>query len=445
MTRDEIMKIARQEDLEMVRFLYIDNDGVIRGYCSSRECLEGDLDSGLAFAEVMPVFSALDNIAPGSAYGCTGELRGVPDLDTFRVLPYAEKQGQVICDFKARDHAESPQCARTVLKKVLASAPYTVKASFENEYYYAVKTANGSYRPFDRSLCFATPGMQTTEQVVLETARALRAQGIKVEKYYPEYGPGQQELVVGYSEGIRAADNQVIFRETVRNVAARHGIIATFMPRPFPGAAGSGGHMHVSLWEGERNLFYAPGDRFMLSDLAYHFIGGVLEHIRPLCAFTASTVTSYKRLVPHNWASAYSCYGYDNREAAVRISSGQKGREERTTNLEFKPVDGACNPYLALAALLAAGFDGINRRLDPGEAVMVDPDGLSPEEKEARGVKRLPRTLAEAAAALAGDDFFPRVFGEALVQEYVALKNFQWEEYHNQITDWEISRYMETY
>jgi glutamine synthetase len=444
-TKEEILKTAENESLELIRFLYVDNDGLIRGYCVDRECLASDLDSGVAISEAMPSFSALDTTVPGSAFNSCGEFRAVPDLATFRVLPYAEKQGMVICNFRTIEDGETEVCARTALKRLLSSVNYEVKASFENEYYYLRKTPEGNYLPWDNSRCFATQGMQAVEQVVLETVHALRAQGMRVEKYYPEYGPGQQELAIRYAEGLAAADNQVFFRETVRAVAAKHNIIASFMPKPFQGLAGSGSHFHLSLWDRDHNLFYDENGKYSLSQLALNFIGGILEHIRPLCAFTASIVTSYKRLLPNKWASAYACYGPDNREAAVRIVSGQKTREAITTHLEYKPIDGACNPYLAMAALLAAGLDGIARKIDPKEAVLVNPNNLAPDEKEARGIRRLPRTLAEAVTALEGDEFFVKVFGKTMVQEYIALKKYQWEEYHNQVTSWEIDRYMEIY
>lgn len=443
--KDDITKIVDRGELEFLRFLYVDNDGLIRGYSSYKDSIPGDLDSGVAFAEVMPVFSALDNIAPGSAIGCTGELRAVPDISTFRMLPYAKGQGQIICDFKTRNHEESELCARTALKKILEKCPYKVFSSFENEYYYALRKDDGTYIPFDKSLCFATQGMQSTEEIIKETAQALTEQGMHVEKYYPEYGPGQQELVIRYTEAMQAADNQVLYRETVRAVAAKHNAIASFMPKPFQGLAGSGCHLHVSLWNGDQNLFYDQNNKYNLSDTALYFIGGVLDHIAALCAFTASIVTSYKRLVPHNWASAYACYGLDNREAALRVCSGQKGREALTTNLEFKPIDGACNPYLALTALLAAGLDGINRKLDPGDAVMIDPDNYSDEEKAARNIRRLPTNLYEATKALENDRFFIDYFGEALIKEYLAMKKYQWNEYHAQVTPWEIDRYLEIY
>lgn len=444
MTKEEVLRLVKENDVLLVRFLYVDCDGLTRGYTCHRDRLAEDMESGHAFAACMPFFSALDTLVPGSRFGCVGEIRAIPDPATFHVLPYARRQAAMICDFVDTRQQALDVCPRTLLKKVLAGVEYEVKASFENEFYLMRRTDRG-YEPFDRSLCFSTSGMKTAEAVVLDMVDALSAVGLTVEKYYPEYGPGQQELIIRYDTGLKAADNQVIFKETVKGVAANHGLVASFMPKPFPGLAGSGAHLHVSLWEGGRNLFYDPSDPLGISPLARSFTAGVLHHLPALLPFTAACVTSYKRLTPHNWASAYACYGPDNREAAVRVVSAQKGREAETTNLEFKPVDGSANPYLALAAVLAAGMDGIRKGMDPGQPVLGDPHDLPAEERERRGIRRVPRHLGEAVECLQASHFFRETFGPVMHDEYVLLKRFQWEEYHRQISAWEVEHFAEVF
>jgi len=441
MTRAEILETIEERDIDFVRFLYVDNDGVIRGYASHRGSVSGDLESGHAYTVAMPFFSSLDTLVPGSRFGCVGEFRAVPDLDTFRVAPYAPGTATVICDFKTLEHEPCGVCGRSALKDFLRDSGCEVKASFENELYFALEDEQGNLRPYDDSLCFSTSGMNSTVEIVREIADALSAQGVVVEKYYPEYGPGQQEMTCGYAPALRAADNQVIFRETVRAVAARHGIVASFMPKPFQHLAGSGGHIHVSVWDGDRNLMYDADDPYNLSEFGRYFVGGILRHIRSICAFTAATVTSYKRLVPHNWASCFTCWGPDNREAAVRVCSGQHGREQETTNLEVKAADCANNPYLALVAILAAGFDGVRRRIDPGEPALVDPYDMSEEERASRKIERLPQTLLEAAQALRADTLYRDVLGEVFWDEYIKLKEFNWSQYNQQVTPWEIARF----
>jgi len=441
MTVEEVLQIIEKEGIQFVRFLYVDNDGLIRGYVSHKSSVKGELTSGHAYTVAMPFFSSLDVVVPGTRFGCVGEYRAVPDLDTFRVAPYAQKTATVICDFKTLDHRPTGVCARTALKDFLKNTGYEVKASFENEFYFVREDGEGNLFPYDDSLCFTTAGMNSTQNIVLEITDALTAQGITVEKYYPEYGPGQQEIACKYDSALKAADNQVIFRETVRGVAARHGILASFMPKPFQHLAGSGGHIHLSVWDGDVNLLYEKDAPYNLSEFGRHFIGGILKHIRAICAFTAATVTSYKRLIPHSWASCSSCWGPDNREAAVRICSGQFGREHETLNIEIKAADCANNPYLALTAILAAGFDGVKNRIDPGEPALSDPYDMSEEERKARNIHRLPETLLEAAQALRADPLYRETLGEIFWDEYIKMKEYNWSEYNRQVTPWEIKKF----
>ena len=441
--KEDILRTVRENNIELIRFLYTDNDGVIRGYAATAESLETDLDTGHQFAVAMLFFSSLDLLVTGTQFGCAGELSGIPDLDTFRILPYVPNEAMLICDFKNKaDHTPSQLCARSTLKKLLASTEYEVMCSFENEFYLLKRDENGKITPFDKSLCFATSGMNLANPVVIDFIRALKQQGLEVEKYYPEYGGGQYEVVYKFSDALKAADNQIIFRETARGIAKNHGLVASFMPKPFQHAAGCGAHFHISLWKEGQNLFYDRENEYNLSETGRHFIGGVLQHLKAICAFTAPTVTSYKRLVPHNWASAYGCYGPDNREAAVRIVQSSKGKEEKTLHLEFKPIDGTCNPYLALTAILSAGLQGIKNKVDPGQGLSVDPADLTEEEREKMGIFCLPESLGAAVEALKEDSFFKSVMGEVLYDEYIKLKRFNWLEYIHQVTEWEIDRYV---
>ncbi|MEJ2165224.1 MAG: glutamine synthetase family protein [Desulfobacterales bacterium] len=446
MTKEQIIKKAKEHEVDLIRFVYIDNDGVIRGYSTTSEELEGDLDLGHPFAVAMPFFSVLDDLPPGTRFGCVGEIIGLPDTQTFRILPYAPHAAMLICDFVEKaDHSATGLCARSLLKKFLSSMEFEVRAAFENEFYLLKRDASGSLQPFDQSLCFATGGMNQQHAVVLDIIRALKAQGLRVEKYYPEYGSGQVEIVYRYADALRTADNQIFFRETCRGVAQQHELTASFMPKPFQHLAGSGAHLHLSLWKEDQNLFYDGSAEKGLSDTGRYFIGGILKHIKALCCFTASTVNSYKRLVPHSWASAYTCWGFDNREAAVRAITGMKGREAPSFNIEFKPVDPACNPYLAILTVLAAGMDGVRNKIEPGEAVDMDPHDLTPGEKQARGIGRLPETLGQAIEALKNDAFFPEILGRVFFEEYLALKRFAWTEYIRHISAWEMETYVEAF
>jgi len=446
MTKEEILAFVDQGDIELVRFVYIDNDGVIRSYASTTEMLEQDLQSGHNFAVAMPFFSVMDDLVPGTRFGCTGEICGVPDPDSFRILPHVPKTAMMICDFRKKaDHSDCGLCPRSFLKTYLDSLDYQVNVALENEFYLVVRDESGNYAPFDQTVCFSTTGMNRQQALVADIIRFLKAQGMTVEKYYPEYGRGQVEIVYRYDNALKTADNQVFFRETVKGVAQNHGVIASFMPKPFADSAGSGAHMHISLCHDGKNLFFDASREYGLSQTAKFFIGGLLQHMKALCAFTASTVNSYKRLLPHNWASAYTCWGMDNREASVRVCPGAKGSEEASFNLEIKPVDGACNPHLAILAALAAGMDGVKNRIDPGQPVMADPHDLDEATRRKMNITRLPRTLGEAITSLEADTFYKSLLGDVFFEEYIMLKRFAWNTYIEHVSDWESALYMEAY
>ena len=229
---------------------------------------------------------------------------------------------------------------------------------------------------------------------------SLVAQGIEVEQAINEYGPGQQEIAVRYRDALGAADQQVKFRDTVRGVAeTKHGLIASFAPKPFADGVGSGAHIHFSLWDpdGSRNLMYSAdaGDR-LLSDIGRWFVAGVLLHLPALVALTCPSFNSYERLMPHSWASSTVSWGPDNREASVRVASVFRGREAESTNVELKACDPSCNPYLALGGLIVAGLDGVRRRLEPPEPVLHDPANVPASERARHGIRPLPGSLREA-------------------------------------------------
>ena len=445
-SKEEILKAVKENNIELIRFIYAVNDGVIRGYVASAEVLEGDLETGHQGSIATPFFGSLDMIAPDTQFGPVGEICAVPDLDTFRILPYVPNTAMLICDFKSKaDHTPSELCARFTLKRLLASTEYEVTCSFENEFYLLRRDKNGDIGLLDNSLYCSTTGMNIAHPVIIDIIRALNQQGLVIEKYYPEYGGGQYEVVNKYSDALGAADNQVIFKETVKGVAQNHELFASFMPKPFQHMPGCGAHLHISLWKGGQNIFYDKTDENGLSETGKHFIGGVIQHLRAISAFTAPTVNSYKRLVPHAWASAFGCYGPDNREAAIRTVEGIKGKEEKSFHFEFKPIDPTCNPYLALTAILAAGLDGIKNKIDPGQPLSVDPGDMSEAEREKMGVFRLPETLGEAIEALKEDTFFKSVMGEVMYDEYIKLKRYNWSEYIHHVTKWEVEKYIDIF
>ncbi|HEY5693887.1 MAG TPA: glutamine synthetase family protein [Gaiellaceae bacterium] len=433
MTVDEVARRVDEAGLRFVRFLWCGNDGTIRAKASSRRGLEGRLRAGIGLTVGMQAMNSLDQLQPVEGMGAIGEVRLVPDLETFRVLPYAPASGAVLVDHVALDGEPAAVCQRSFLKRQaarLAEDGAVLEASFENEFTLAV-VADGGCRPVDESLCFSTIGMAASQEYVEALADALERQEIVLEQYYAELGHGQQEISTGHAPALRAADEQVLVRETIRGVAARLGYVASLAPKPWPEAAGNGAHIHFSLWseDGSRNLFHDSSRADRLSDTARQFIAGVLAHLPGLCGLTAPSFNSYHRLVPQYWAGAFTAWGHDNREAPLRVPSVFAGMEETSTNAELKSADATCNPYLAVGGLIAAGLDGLERSLEPPEPVEVDPATLPDSEREARGIHRLPETQEEALAALESDDVLTAALGPVLTQSYLAVRSSEWSAY----------------
>ncbi len=422
----DILRKCAAEKIQLVRFLYCGNDGVVRGKACHTRFLASYLTSGIGLTVAMQSFNMLDQLVPEGSFGPVGEIRLVPDPATFAVLPYAPKSARLLCDMVTLSGAPWGACPRSFLKRMIArarAAGVELRAAFENEFTLARREGD-HYVPIDRSPCFSTIGMDSATPVMIEIIEALVAQGVHPEQYYAELGPGQQELPVRFADALRAADNQITVRETARGVAWRHGLYASFAPKPFPDEAGNGSHIHGSLWRAGdgKNHFHDPKGRYGLSEAGYAFIGGVLAHLPALVALTAPSVNSYRRLQPRFWSSAYTAWGPDNREAAVRVPSQRRGLEMESTNLELKPCDPSNNPYLALGGLLAAGLDGMERKLDPGEPVLVDPDTIPEAERKRRGIRRLPTSLGEALDALERDEVLMAALGPTLGKEYLTVK-----------------------
>lgn len=417
--------------LQLVRFLYCDLGGVIRGKSTHVDHLASRRASGIGLVKGMISMTSLDFLAPNAAFGPVGEVRLIPDPATYTRLPYAPRSAQMICDLIELNGEPWAYDPRAFLKRIIARAESQglyFDAVFENEFYLVRKTDNGAangYETLDASLCFSGIGMDSAESVIQDIIAALTAQGLIVEQYMPELGPGQQELSIRHAPALRAADNQITYRQTVRAVAAQHGVFATFAPKPFADQAGSGAHIHCSAWNQNhtKNRFADSSDPNGLSQTAYHFIGGVLQHLPALLALTTPTVNSFRRLQPHFWSSAFTAWGIENREAAVRVPTRYWGQETETTNLELKASDPGSNPYLALGALLAAGLDGIANATDPGPSTDTDPANLPETERAARHIQRYPTTLTHALENLESDTVLRDALGAPLHQEYLTVKH----------------------
>jgi glutamine synthetase len=430
MNAQDVVRQAREANLRLVRFLYCDNGGIIRGKATHASKLHTRLHEGIGQTLAMQAFTGVETLATVEGMGPIGEFRLIPDPNTFVVLPYAPGSGSMMCDMILQDGTAWEACPRTFLKRMvarLAEHGMRAEAAIEHEFYLA-REEQGHYIPADHSLCYSSIGLDEQAEVIDAILESLEAQGVSIELFHTELGPAQQELSLHHADGLRAADNVCLVRETVRSVARTFDLLASFAPNPFLDQAGSGAHIHASLWgssgseQAGKNLFYDSTQRGGLSQLGRSFIGGVLRHIRALVAITCGSPNSYRRLLPHYWSSAYEGYGFDNREGAIRVPSLFWGREADSINLEFKPSDHSGNPYLALGALLAAGLNGIEHNNDPGEPQEIDPGNYSDEERAKRGIRRLPTSLDEALDELEHDEVLQQALGPLLATSYVAVK-----------------------
>jgi glutamine synthetase len=429
----EVVRRADEADLRLVRFLWCGNDGTVRAKASSLHGLEDRIRTGIGLTVAMQAMNGLDQLQPVEGMGPVGEIRLVPDPSTFRVLPYAPHLGAMLVDHLQLDGEPAPVCQRSFLKRMearLAERGAALEVAFENEFSLAT-VVDGQFVPIDSGLCFSTISATAAQDYVDELAAGLEEQGIALEQYYSELGHGQHEISTPHAPALRAADEQLLVRETIRGVAARHGLVASLAPKPWPDNAGNGGHIHFSLWDadGSRNRFHDSGAADGLSGEARSFVAGVLEHLPALCGLTAPSFNSYRRIIPQYWAGAFVCWGHDNREAPLRVPSVFWGMEEASTNVELKAADGSSNPWLAVGGLIAAGFDGLERGLEPPEPVEVDPATLGEDERERLGIAAMPSSQAEALDALAGDGVLMDALGPVLAESYLAVRRSEWAVY----------------
>jgi glutamine synthetase len=450
MTPDEIVSTAEQRGLQLVRFLYCDNGGVIRGKSTHVSALARRMQSGIGLVKGMQSFTSLDFLAPDATYGPVGEIRLVPDPDTFVVLPYAPRSGQMIANMVELDHTPWALDPRAFLQRMVAAAAQrdlAFDAAFENEFFLAYRSEDGNgYVPVDESLCFSAIGMESTEDVIQDIIEALTDQGLTVELSHPELGHGQQELSIRHAPAVRAADDQLTYRQTVRAVAAQHGMVASLAPKPWADQAGSGAHLHWSIWDAAHRTNRLAGDGpDGISPLARNAIAGVLAHLPGLLALTTPSVNSFRRLQPHFWSSAYTAWGHENREAAVRVPSRYWDDPEGSTNLELKASDASANPYISLGGVMAAALDGIDRGLDPGEGIDQDPGNLSDAEMSKRGIRRYPTSASEALDALEQDDILMNALGGPLATEYIKVRRAEANAYAEKDDAFELANHFFKY
>ena len=436
--------LIKEHNIEYVLAQFVDIHGVAKTKSVPIAHLEDVLTDGAGFAG----FAAW-----GMGQGPHDhDFMAVGDINTFSAVPWQPGYARMVCDGTV-DEKPWPFDTRYVLKQQLAKAAehgWTVNTGLEPEFMLLKQNEDGSIAPADDSdqlekPCYDYKGLSRSRAVLEKLCSSLNSVGFDVYQIDHEDGNGQFEMNYTYRDALTAADQYVFFRMAVGEIANEMGLIGSFMPKPFPNRTGSGMHMHISMATKDNdNVFTDDSDpnNLGLSKLGYHFLGGLLAHARPLAALCAPSVNSYKRLVVGRalsgatWAPAFISYGDNNRTAMVRIPYGR---------LELRLADSSCNPYLAQAAMIAAGLDGIARELDPGDPQNVNFYELSEKELKRRKIKLLPQTLGEALDELEADKFFKSALGEEIVGEFLDVKRMEWVEYCRAVSDWEVNRYLQFY
>ncbi len=423
MSIETILSHVNSSSVRLVRFLYCDTSGIIRGKAAHVDSLQRRLESGIGLVKGMMAMNLLDQMQTNTGFGAVGEVRLIADLDTFTLLPYAAQSALILCDLVELDRRPFALCPRTVLKRQIQKASemgVRIEAAFEPEFTLGT-IDQGNFQPIDESLCFSTDGMNRAADFINRFTNALERQGIEVEQYYPELGHGQHELSITRAEALAAADRHILYRESLRATAAECGLVASLAPKPLANQPGNGCHLHLSAWDknSSANLFRGQDG---LSEFALQFIAGLIKHLPALVGLTCPSVNSYRRLKPRTWASAFTAWGYENREAAVRVPSVFWGQEDASTNIEIKCVDSSSNPYLALAGAIACGLDGVKRKLCPPQPLDTDPCSLSAEEMASNQVRRLPTNLKESLKRLIHDALLMEVLGDELARTFIMVK-----------------------
>ncbi|QBS37557.1 MULTISPECIES: type I glutamate--ammonia ligase [Thermaerobacter] len=373
-----------------------------------------------------------------------------PDPATFVILPWKTREGRrtarLICDVYNPDGTPFEGDPRYVLKRVVAEAAemgYVMNVGPEPEFFLFERPSAEQGRPvtLDHAGYFDLAPVDKGEEVRAEIVLTLQEMGFEIEAAHHEVAPSQHEVDFKYADAVTTADNIATFRSVVRTIALQHGLHATFMPKPLHGEAGSGMHLHQSLFRGEENAFYDPTTPDRLSDVCKQYIAGIMEHARAITAVTNPLVNSYKRLVPGYEAPVYVAWSYRNRSPMIRIPA----KRGLSTRIELRSPDPSCNPYLALAVILKAGLDGIKRRLTPPDPVEGNIYHMSEAEREELGIASLPGSLAEAIRALEQDPLILEALGSHVASRYLEAKKIEWDVYRTQISPWELQEYLAKY
>lgn len=441
-TKEDILKMADENDVRFIRLQFTDILGTLKNVAITRSQLEKALNNECMFDGSS--IEGFVRIEESDMY-----LR--PDYDTFVIFPWRPQQGKVarlICDVYKTDGTQFEGDPRGVLKRVLAEAKemgYTLNIGPECEFFlfHTDEVGRPTIISHDQAGYFDLGPVDLGEDCRRDICIALEEMGYEIEASHHEVARAQHEIDFKYAEALAAADKIMTFKLVVKSIARRHGLCATFMPKPIAGINGSGMHTNISLSKADgENAFYDPTDENGLSKEAYSFIAGMLKHIKGMTAITNPLVNSYKRLVPGYEAPCYIAWSAKNRSSLIRIPASRGAG----TRVELRCPDPAANPYLELAACIAAGLDGIKNRLTPPPSVdQKNIFDMSEEERAKLNIESLPGSLREAIDELVKDECICEALGSHVIEKYVENKNAEWDSYRLNVTQWEIDSYLQKY
>jgi glutamine synthetase len=440
LTKQDVLNKAKEADVKFIRLQFTDIFGILKNVAITIEQLEKALDGELMFdGSSIEGFVRIEE----------SDMYLIPDPDTFAVFPWRPREGSVarlICNVYNHDGTPFEGCPRNTLKRVLAEAVemgFDLKVGPEAEFFLFQTDSDGKPTTIthDKAGYFDLTPVDLGENARRDMVLTLEELGFEIEASHHEVAPGQHEIDFKYDDALDIADKVMTFKFVVRTIAQRHGLHATFMPKPVFGIAGSGMHMNQSLFKNGQNVFFDPNTPDQLSENAKYYIGGLMKHARAMAAITNPTVNSYKRLVPGYEAPVYVAWSSRNRSPLIRIPA----KRGSSTRIELRNPDPSCNPYLAIAVALKAGLDGIKNKIQPPPPTDKNIYEMTAEERAAEGIVNLPASIYDAIQELAKNEVIKSALGNHTFNRFYEAKMIEWDRYRLQVHPWELEEYLSVY
>jgi len=440
-TDEDIKDLIREANIQFIKLQFVDINGQVKNLAIPAEHIDRILNN-----EIMLDGSSIKGFRSIE----TSDMFFYPDKNTFQILPWQDNNGRasarMICDIYNADGTPFEGCPRCNLKRIMEEAQklgFSMNIGPEAEFFLFENDENGKIttKTHDRAGYYDMGPDDLGESVRAEIVSTLQEMGFDIEASHHEGADGQHEVDFKYSDILTTADNVATFRIVVKAIAAKHGLHATFMPKPVYGINGSGMHCNISLFQGENNAFYDENAEYKLSDTARYSIGGLLKHIKNITAILNPTVNSYKRLVPGYEAPVYMAWSLANRSALLRVPS----KRGISTRVELRSPDPSCNPYLAFATILSACLDGVRNKIEPPKPVDGNIYKLSQKERKHYRIEALPGSLIEALGYMKNSLVAQNALGSHILDEFVTAKEKEWDDFRTDISEWEINKYLAKY